>query len=113
MTGIAACCARAASGQDTAAPPSSAMNARRFTAVSPVLRTKDSTAMLRCGISIWLMSAVGQKRHMGRLAVGAECPLLLQKRRSKFGLALRALALARGCSDLRCTPSSMGLPFKS
>jgi hypothetical protein len=30
MTGIAACCARAASGHATAAPPSSKMNWRRF-----------------------------------------------------------------------------------
>ena len=30
ITGIAACCARAASGHATAAPPSSVMNSRRF-----------------------------------------------------------------------------------
>jgi len=34
ITGIAACCARAASGHETAAPPSSVMNSRRFTAPS-------------------------------------------------------------------------------
>jgi hypothetical protein len=28
--------------------------------VPPVLRTKDNIALLRCGISIWLMSAGGQ-----------------------------------------------------
>src|SRR5262249_13961106 len=37
--------------------------------VPPVLRTKDSTALLRCGISIWLMSAGGQIQSFGR------CPL--------------------------------------
>ena len=31
FTGIAGCCARAASGQPTTPPPSSVMNARRFT----------------------------------------------------------------------------------
>jgi hypothetical protein len=31
VTGIAGCCARAASGQVAAAPPSSVMNSRRFT----------------------------------------------------------------------------------
>ena len=31
ITGIAGCCARAASGQATAAPPRPAMNARRLT----------------------------------------------------------------------------------
>jgi uncharacterized protein YchJ len=30
ITGVAGCCARAASGQAAAAPPSSVMNARRF-----------------------------------------------------------------------------------
>ena len=30
ITGIAGCCARAASGHATAAPPSSVMNSRRF-----------------------------------------------------------------------------------
>jgi hypothetical protein len=30
MTGIVACCARAASGHTSAAPPSSVMNSRRF-----------------------------------------------------------------------------------
>ena len=32
ITGIAGCCARAASGHAAAAPPSSVMNSRRFTA---------------------------------------------------------------------------------
>src|SRR5262249_32784107 len=32
ITGIAGCCARAASGHAAAAPPSSVMNVRRFTA---------------------------------------------------------------------------------
>jgi hypothetical protein len=31
ITGIAGCCARAASGHTTAAPPRSVMNSRRFT----------------------------------------------------------------------------------
>jgi len=30
ITGIACCCARAANGHATAAPPSSVMNSRRF-----------------------------------------------------------------------------------
>src|SRR5262249_6747755 len=33
ITGIAGCCARAASGHAAAAPPSSVMNVRRFTAL--------------------------------------------------------------------------------
>jgi hypothetical protein len=33
---------------------------------------------------------------------------LLRKRRSRFGPALGALALARGCKGLRCTLSSTG-----
>jgi IS1 family transposase len=46
-----------------AAPPSSVMNARRFTAsASRASDVKDSTALLRCGISIWAMSAVGHQR---------------------------------------------------
>jgi hypothetical protein len=56
------CCARATSGH-VAAPPSNVMNSRRFTPMSPVLpNRKDSTALLRCGISIWSMSLVGQIR---------------------------------------------------
>ena len=37
-------CARAASGHAADTPPSSNMNSRRFTPVSPVLRPKDTTA---------------------------------------------------------------------
>jgi hypothetical protein len=36
-------------------------------AVAPVLRIKDSTALLHCGISIWLMSLVGQTRSFGEV----------------------------------------------
>src|SRR5215467_3591193 len=44
ITGIAACCARAASGHAAAAPPTSVMNSRRFTASdSRASHRKDST----------------------------------------------------------------------
>src|SRR5262249_32971216 len=57
ITGIAGCCARAASGHATAAPPSSVIKSRRFTArCPPCFRQQDSTPqygkrLLRCGIS--------------------------------------------------------------
>jgi hypothetical protein len=35
ITGIAGCCARAASGHAAAAQPSNVMNSRRFTLISP------------------------------------------------------------------------------
>jgi len=44
-----------------AAPPSRVMNSRRFTAGLPVSDGKDSTALLRCGISIWPISAAGHE----------------------------------------------------
>src|SRR5262249_20461952 len=40
ITGIAGCCAHAASGQAAAAPPSSVMNSRRFKPKPPVLPTE-------------------------------------------------------------------------
>src|SRR6266568_4121181 len=47
----AAGCPDAEKGHDRAEPPSSVMNSRRVTAqYLPVLPTKDSTALLRCGI---------------------------------------------------------------
>jgi hypothetical protein len=64
-TGIAGCCARAASGH-AAAPPSSVMKSRRFTAqYSRASDGNDSTPQLRqetvrCGISLRAMSVVGQ-----------------------------------------------------
>src|SRR5262245_22422523 len=45
------------------------MKSRRFTAsASRASDEKDSTALLRCGISIWLVSLVGQQRP------SEECP---------------------------------------
>src|SRR5262245_34495194 len=78
ITGIAGCCASAAPGQ-AAAPPSSNMNLRRFTAQClPCFPPKDSTPrctrrLLRCGISIRLMSPSG---HSRRLGVGRESACL-------------------------------------
>src|SRR5262249_15939218 len=60
---IAACCARAASGHATATPPSSVINARRFTAgPSHASDSEHNTALLHCGILISAMSAWGQQR---------------------------------------------------
>jgi hypothetical protein len=47
-TGIAVCCARAASGHAAAAPPRNVINSRRFTdSVSRASGGKDSAAALR------------------------------------------------------------------
>ena len=57
------CCARAVNGHGTAAPPSSVMNARRFTSnFSRASKRKISTAgdLLHCGISKEPLSAVGR-----------------------------------------------------
>src|SRR5262245_56563889 len=60
------CCARAASGHVAAAPPMSVvMKSRRFRAsYSRASDRKNSTPrkLLRCGISIWSMSAAGQEQ---------------------------------------------------
>ena len=59
------CCARVASGQAAAAPPTSVMNSRRCP-VPLVLPTERIThlnygrRLLRCGISFWPMTAAGQ-----------------------------------------------------
>jgi hypothetical protein len=56
--GMAACCARAARGRTAATPPSSVMKSRRFTAqYLPCSEQKEYHRLLRCGISIWPMSA--------------------------------------------------------
>jgi hypothetical protein len=39
ITGVAGCCARAASGHATAAPPTSVMNSRRLTVSPPQAKT--------------------------------------------------------------------------
>src|SRR5262245_50910516 len=78
--GIAACCAYAASG-DAAAPPSSVMKSRRFTAqYPPCFRTIGIAhgGLLRCGISIFRLSASGHSRQIGTLPTLAECPLRLE-----------------------------------
>jgi hypothetical protein len=87
MTGISRCCARDARGHAITALPMSVMNSRRFTSRAPVLRPKHSTGrcggrLLRCGISIRPMTAMGQERRIGavrnisafppRLDVGAD-----------------------------------------
>ena len=51
ITGIAGCCARAASGQAAAAPPSSVMNSRRFIR-SPRRRGRAASAARR-GRALW------------------------------------------------------------
>src|SRR6516225_7039234 len=68
-------CARAASGHAAVMPPSRVTNSRRFTASgSRASGKKDSTpgrGLLRCGISIRPMSALGQKRtkrHLGAMS---------------------------------------------
>jgi hypothetical protein len=81
---FAACCARAANGHAAAAPPSSVMNSRRFTA--QCLRAserQDSTPqlrrrLLRCRISIQLMSQMGHSRRSDGQQGFAECLLCLQ-----------------------------------
>jgi len=45
-----------------------AVNSRRFMAMLPVYDRKDSTALLRCGISIWPISAAGQIRSFGDMS---------------------------------------------
>src|SRR5262249_9208387 len=70
-TGPFGCCARAASGH-AAAPPSSVMKSRRFTAGASVLPTETRAHIsygrrrLRCGISVRPMTAPGQTRSLGR-----------------------------------------------
>jgi hypothetical protein len=44
ITGSDGCCARATSGHETAVPPRSVMNSRRFTAPTPNPRTRRSIA---------------------------------------------------------------------
>src|SRR5262249_14906604 len=66
-TGITTCCARAASGQAAAAPPSNVMNSRRFTAsASRVSDRKDSTPGGRL-----VGPAVLRPRQPSKLARGA------------------------------------------
>ena len=74
ITGIAGCCARAASGHAAAAPPSSVMNSRRFirSIASDASSRRGSIADWRASsqgpaalrISTPLMSATGQKHEL-------------------------------------------------
>ena len=65
ITGIAGCCARAASGHAAAAPPSSVMNSRRFIrsprrrgrAASAALSRPSALAVLRLITSSYLVGA--------------------------------------------------------
>jgi hypothetical protein len=71
------CCAHAASGHATAAPPSSVMNSRRFTTLYlPCFRTKGIAhrGLLRCGISTPAMTAQGRSRPRGRFRTIQVCP---------------------------------------
>jgi hypothetical protein len=67
ITGIAGCCARAASGHTAAAPPSSDMNSRRFTAqclscfsIERIAHLSYGRRLLRCGILMMPVSVAGQ-----------------------------------------------------
>jgi hypothetical protein len=66
ITGVADCCARAASGQATAAPPSREMNSRRSRSNSIGQRQQeygmipDSSDLVQRRISVWLMTGWGQ-----------------------------------------------------
>src|SRR5258708_14150529 len=81
--GSFACCADAASGHAAAAPPSSDINARRFTAqyLPCVLTTERiphlsyGRSLLRCGISSRSMTALGQLRQIDTPPAVAACPL--------------------------------------
>jgi hypothetical protein len=51
------------------------MNSRRFTAsASRASDGKDSTALLRCEISIWPMSAAGQSQSFGDVGSMSDVP---------------------------------------
>src|SRR5262249_37026303 len=79
ITGIAGCWARAASGHAAAAPPTSDMNSRRFTASdSRAFALEDSTPQLR--------QETAAVRDFNLAYVGSE---------AKNGL----------CGDVRCTPA--------
>src|SRR6266480_4014467 len=74
--GTEACCARTASGHAAAAPPSSEMSVRRFTArCLPCFPTERiahlgyGRRLLRCGISILHMTAWGHERPKGDVRV--------------------------------------------
>jgi hypothetical protein len=51
-TGIAACCARAASGHAAAAPPSSVMNSRRLMPVPRLVPTPDTRRPWLCAVGL-------------------------------------------------------------
>ena len=83
-TGIAGCCARAASGQETAAPPTTVMNSRRlmcFPQVEDRTLPRVETQMRLCvtakfgrSCPLWVKS--------GRDALKFRCPLYPRKRTS-------------------------------
>src|SRR5262249_27567324 len=72
--------------------------------IPPVLRTKDSTALLRCGISIWPMSLALPVRgallyaRSARMGHGESCGAMLDQRRARLAIASLARATASGLS---------------
>ena len=77
------------------------MKSRRFTSpsASHPFDGKDSTALLRCGISIWPMSGLGHKRPRQSEPVIGLFPLLPQKRKCQCAAAKRRFVpLADSCT---------------
>ena len=65
MTGIVGCRARRERPRRRrAAKKRDELAAFHYTVSTVLPDRKDSTALLRCGISIWLMSLVGQNRSL-------------------------------------------------
>jgi hypothetical protein len=97
ITGIAACCARTASGHAAAAPPRSDMNSRRFTAnASRASDVKDSTvgaAALRDFDPAYVgFGSFTSDRHARD---HARCPLHLQER-TNIGIAAKRREVPKG-----------------
>jgi hypothetical protein len=84
MTGSRDCRARATSGHAIAAPPSSVMRSRRFTAGASALPSEKIAQgeTVRCGISTRPMSLVGHLRPIDLPFVFAACPLRPESDRS-------------------------------
>src|SRR6516165_12802640 len=89
ITGIAACCARAASGHATTVLPESLMNSRRLMA-SPAPRTKSGLKRLS---HFWIENCAVRRTQAGpqpcplwvksgHFAKSEQCPLYPQKRTS-------------------------------
>ena len=93
ITGIPGCCARAASGHATAAPPSSAMNSRRFTA--------------QC-----LRASHERIAHLG--VAGARCGAGFQSAFDRFGSSILVGSTRFNCwRHVRCPPIASGLLHRS